>query len=416
MNIFFVIPYVPNHIRVRPYNFIKSLAKRGHKITLFTLWSTGEERQDLKALSQFCQRIISSRLTKIHSALNLVKSIPTNQPLQSAYCWHPALYAKILKEVRENKPDVIHVEHMRGSRYGIHLLKDLQNAGISIPIIWDSVDCITYLFQQAINQPQSFRQNAILWFELPRTKAYEREVIHSFPHILVTSQHDKESLTGLGQTGTGGAQIHVIPNGVDLDYFRPDEGVARSENHLIVSGKMSYHANIRMVNYLLEQIMPRIWAELPRVELWIVGKDPPAAWQAYAQHPKIVISGTVPDLRPYLQNATIAVAPITYGAGIQNKVLEAMACATPVVATSKAISALEVKPDEHLMVADTPDDFANKVLRLLSDHTDRSRIAQAGLEFVQARHNWGKIATSLEEIYFSSLNQPSLMVPKNLTG
>ena len=406
MNIYYLIPYTPNQIRVRPYNLIKYMAKRGHRITLFTLWTTLKERDSLEAITQYCERVIHRQLNKSLIAWNVVKTIPTNLPLQSVYSWHPDLFRLLLSEVTKHRPDMIHIEHLRGSRYGLHLLKYLRQAGLSTPIIWDSVDCITYLFQQAILQPQSYKQNAILRFELPRTKAYEKAVMRIFPHVLVTSRHDKESLSALSPRVSGNTQIHILPNGVDLEYFRPDPTVTRSKNRLIVSGKMSYHANIRMVNYLLEQIMPRVWAEQPGVELWVVGKDPPAEWQVYAHHPGVTITGTVPDLRPYLQSAAISVAPIAYGAGIQNKVLEAMACETPVVATSKAISALQVTPGEHLLVANAPDDFANAVLKLLSSDSDRHRIAKAGRKYVQARHDWDKITASLELFYHSSIDQP----------
>ena len=134
--------------------------------------------------------------------------------------------------------------------------------------------------------------------------------------------------------------ISVLPNGVDLGYFYVGEELKREPATLVISGKMSYHANVSMTLEMVREILPVIWDQRPETKLWIVGKDPPREIQELGQHPKITVTGTVPDIRPYLQNATIAVAPITYGAGIQNKVLEAMACATPVVASSQAVSAL----------------------------------------------------------------------------
>ncbi|NIW43885.1 MAG: glycosyltransferase, partial [Gammaproteobacteria bacterium] len=111
---------------------------------------------------------------------------------------------------------------------------------------------------------------------------------------------------------------------------------------VVITGKMSYHANITMAVYLAEEIMPRVWAERPGVQLEIVGKDPSPEVQNLGEHKNVSVIGGVPDLRPYIQKATVAAAPILYGVGIQNKVLEAMACGTPVVVTPQAVSAIDV--------------------------------------------------------------------------
>jgi len=159
--------------------------------------------------------------------------------------------------------------------------------------------------------------------------------------------------------------VQVLPNGVDLNYFTAGEAAARDRATIVVSGKMSYHANATMVLHLANNIMPAIWARRAEVALCVVGKDPPRQLRALAQDSRISIIGTVRDMRPYLQRATVAVAPLTYGAGIQNKFLEAMAFATPVVASPQAVSALAIKPGEHLLVGREPAEFAKAVLRLL---------------------------------------------------
>ena len=137
-----------------------------------------------------------------------------------------------------------------------------------------------------------------------------------------------------------------------------DPGCEREPTTLVVSGKMSYHANITMVLKLFTEIMPLIWQQKPDVRVWIVGKDPPKELQALEEPPRVVVTGYVPDIRPYLRAASIALAPLTYGAGIQNKVLEAMACGTPVVSTPLAMSGLETATGAELMVAGNPSEFS----------------------------------------------------------
>src|SRR5204863_7853178 len=122
----------------------------------------------------------------------------------------------------------------------------------------------------------------------------------------------------------------VLSNGVDLQYFRPIEG-PRQADTLVLSGKMSYHANVTAVLYFVREVLPLIWAERPQTQLWIVGQNPPASLKSLMADSSILVSGYVPDIRPYLCRAAVAICPITYGAGIQNKILEAMSCATAVV-------------------------------------------------------------------------------------
>ena len=199
----------------------------------------------------------------------------------------------------------------------------------------------------------------------------------------------------------------MIPNGVDLDYFGPNSELEREAATLVISGKMSYHANINMVLYLTNEIMPLIWKERSDVKLWIVGKDPSPEIMALQENRAITVTGYVEFILPYLQKATIAVAPIQYGAGIQNKVLEAMACGTPVVSTPKAVSAINVKSEEEIFLGATPEAFAQAVLRLLNNPQLCQRVGKAGQNFVEQNHRWDNIGEQLENIYFRVIQEKS---------
>jgi glycosyltransferase involved in cell wall biosynthesis len=162
---------------------------------------------------------------------------------------------------------------------------------------------------------------------------------------------------------------------------------------------MSYHANISMVLYLVQTIMPNIWSHRPDVNLWIVGKDPPNEIRALQKESRITVTGTVSDIRPFLQKATIAVAPLTYGAGIQNKVLESMACAIPLISTPQAISAIGVQPGKEILVAQDPGEFADSILFLLENPQVQQRIGEAGRQYVEQNHRWSTITRQLEGVY-----------------
>lgn len=389
MEILFIAPYVPNLVRVRPYQLIRTLHERGHRITLLTLTTSQEDYADIDQLRQFCTAVHALHMPTWRSLWNCVKMLPGRDPLQSVYSWHPTLIAPYLGRISY---DVVHVEHLRGARYGLAFKRHT-----NLPVVWDSVDSITHLFTQAAAQSRDHLRRWRSKFELGRTRRYESWLVRQFDQVLVTSTTDRDVLQALGGSGT--APIAVLPNGVDLDHFRPDTAVTRSESMLIVTGKMSYHANISMVLHLARQIMPLVWQQKPDVRLLIVGKDPTPEISQLGQHANITVTGAVDHLPPYLQQATIAVAPILYNAGIQNKVLEAMACGTPVITTPHAVSTLPLQPDRDVIVAEGAEAFAQKIVALLADPGRRHQLGVNGRSYVERHHRWADVGRRLEEVY-----------------
>jgi len=399
MRILYVTPYVPSLIRVRPYNLIKYLSRRGHLVTVLSLQSTEQEQRDAEELRSCCHRVETVKLTRQQSFLNCFKALPTMTPLQVAYCHSLAMQRLIGRVLREEQFDIVHVEHLRGAHFGA--------AVAGVPKVYDSVDCISLLFERALHAAPSLTSRIVAGLDLGRTRRYEGRLISQYDKVLVTSPQDKEALLKLGersQEQDQGEKIAVLPNGVDLGYFAFTNGDREPET-LVFSGKMSYHANVAAVSYLAQEVMPLIWARRPGVKLEIVGSNPPQAIFALAQDDRVRVTGFVPDLRLYLARATVSVSPMQYSVGIQNKVLEAMATGTPVVASSQACSALKVRDGIHLLVADDPTTFAQWILRLLDDVALRREIAINGRNYVEERHDWRAIAHNLENIYAEVLDR-----------
>ena len=356
-----------------------------------TLWTNKTEREDLKGLTGHVQGVTGEQLTGFRPYWNTLRALPTSEPLQAAYSWQPALAKQIRRCL--SHADVVHVEHLRGARYGLGL-KNRNQTGV--PIVWDSVDCISELFEQASINGASAISRLITRFDLPRTKRYEGQLLDQFDRVIVTSARDA---TALRRLNANGAEISVIPNGVDLDYFTPNASGTRRHSVIVMTGKMSYHANVAMAHRFVEQVLPRIWAERPEAQLWIVGKDPPLAVRELGRYKQVQVTGTVPDIWPFLRSATLAVAPAPYAVGIQNKVLEAMACETPVVASSQAASGLSANHGRELLIADDPEDFSTAVLSLLGDPGIRRSLGRAGRRYVERHHRWSDSVMKLEGIY-----------------
>jgi glycosyltransferase involved in cell wall biosynthesis len=397
MNILFVVPYVPSPIYVRPYNLIRHLSRRGHRVHLLTLTTNNADRRMASLLEKECE-VTTFSLPRWRSLLNAALTLPVRSPLQAAYCWNRAAANWLDERLNQGIDDVIHVEHLRGVRYGLHAQKTLLRLGKTTPVIWDSVDCISHLFRQASIHAHRLTSRLITTIEVERTARYEGHMVTTFPQVLVTSPIDRQALLNLAPQDSH-PNITILPNGSDLDYFTPDSSVLREPATLVVSGKMSYHANEAMTLFLVREILPLVWKKRPDVKLWIVGKDPTSEILSLQDHSNILVTGSVEDIRPYLRRATIAVSPILYSAGIQNKVLEAMACATPVIASSLATSALAISPGKEVMIANTLQEWEKSIIELIDSPERQKEIGEGGRQYVEKNHRWTEIATQLENIY-----------------
>jgi len=395
MRIAYIVPYVPNPIRTRSYNLIIQLASLGHEVAVFTLGSSKADLVDAQSLAGHCREVHYYTQPVGRSVLNSAAALPSRMPLQSVYSWQPAMAQEIAQRASRNEFDIVHVEHLRGSRFALFLKSRLPN----LPVVWDSVDCISHLFGQAAKQSRSFFGKFMTRFELSRTRRAEGDLACRFEHVLVTAPTDQNALLGLVPQGKSASEISVLPNGVDLEYFHPSAEFQRDPETIIFSGKMSYHANISMAKYLVEEIMPRVWKFRPAARLHIVGKDPAPAIKKMTRNPLITVTGTVDDIRPFLWRATVSVVPLVYGAGIQNKILEAMATGTPVVTTSQALSALQAQPGKDLLVADDPDGFSQAVLQLIANRDLQQKMGDAGVNYVRTFHRWASSASQLVNIY-----------------
>ncbi|HSF81090.1 MAG TPA: glycosyltransferase [Anaerolineales bacterium] len=399
MNILFIVPYVPNLIRVRSYNLIRQLAARGNLLTVCTLWTNEQEQADANILDQYPGvQVIALPQPSWQSIWNCARTLPSNVPLQAVYSWQPEMantISRLLGPDGKAPFDVVHVEHLRGSHYGLRVKAHPSQ----IPVVWDSVDCISYLFEQASGQSRSIFGRFVTRLDLERTRRYEGWLASQFDRTVITSRVDKQAMLDLVPKTTQPAPIDILPNGVDWEYFGEGEELPRDPATVVFSGKMSYHANITMVTYLVNEIMPVVWGRRPDAKLVIVGKNPPQKIRALADNPAITVTGTVPDLRPYLRRATLGVVPLVYGAGSQLKLLEAMACGTPVVATPRAVKALSIEPGRDLMVAEEPAEFAERMLEIFHQPDLSRRIGQSGRSYVKENHRWATIAEDLESIY-----------------
>ena len=205
-------------------------------------------------------------------------------------------------------------------------------------------------------------------------------------------------------SGLGPERIVAIDNGVALDYFDPEAdfpAVERDDGPLIVfTGQMDYRPNVEAVDSFAKQAFPAIRAVHPDARLAIVGRNPVKPVQALAALPGVIVTGAVADVRGWLAGADVVVAPLRIARGIQNKVLEAMAMARPVMASPQAAEGIDARDGEHLLIAANPADEAAKVIALLSDAEAARRLGRAARARMEERYRWSATLAALPDILF----------------
>jgi glycosyltransferase involved in cell wall biosynthesis len=373
--ILYIGPHLPSPIAVRPWLFLRTLAGQ-HRIDLITL----EAGSHADGLWQRAQRFRPQLLDRVLALRHLPER---GFPLQAMAVESSAMAKAIRSAVDRGGYDVIHVEHARA----LHMVP--REAWPNV--LFDSVDCLSQLFQQAAPY-QRPAMRAVFTLEAARLARFEATAMRRVGRVLVASRRDAGGLRGLG----GDAPIAVLPNPVDLEAFRP--AIVRSLNTVVFTGKMSYHANRVAACWLIDEIWPLVERRHPQARLLIAGARPPAELLRRRRQ-GIEITGYVPELGRVIAGAGVAVAPLRYAVGIQNKVLEAMACAVPVVTTSAAVGDLRFQEGGHGFVANDAAAFAERICWLLDDRRTAADMGEAARAYVERHHAVAPLAAQLERHY-----------------
>lgn len=405
LRVLYVTADPPSPIRRRSFELIRALRRAGHEVTVACLVEGEMQRSAVEELRVAGVSVVDVAIRRTDRLRSLARGFMAAEPLQKWYAWHPAMARRLEEVIRSaghaKKPfDVAHVEHLRALAYGLSL-------PTMLPVVWDSVDCISFLFEQAVNASAMRRSRWITRFELARTRREESRVQATLPEIVVCSPIDREALLRLADTSRARcARISVVPNCVDLAAFSPPDDISvRRPDELVMTGKMSYHANETAALRFLSEVMPLVWQERPSARLVIAGASPTAAVQAAAARATgdVEVTGRVEQLAGPLRTASVAVAPVIYGAGTQYKVLEAMACATPVVASPVAVRALDVRPGRDLLVGEDPAGMARGILSLLAEPKRAADLGRAGRAFVAVHHDWDEAAGQLNAVHVRAI-------------
>jgi glycosyltransferase involved in cell wall biosynthesis len=386
LHLLFLASYAPSTERPRAYNMLRGLA-RHFRVSLIAQVRSLREREAVEAMRAHCDFVEAVPLSRRRALANCLLHLATPTPLRAAYFFNPNMNRAIARRLAAEHYDLVHVEHLMAAHFAVGLRGVVRS--------FDTIDSIARLQEKILRMARSPLDRLLSLEELPKVRRYEPRLCRRFDCVLTSTELDREAL--------GMPNVRVVPNGVDLDYYKGGTGIlpvnAKAEPDTIVFyGRLSYIANAEAIGWFLREIFPRILAGRPSARLLVVGPSPPVTVRRAASE-NVIIAGHVPDVRPYLQRACVVVCPIRFAVGTQNKILEPMAMGIPVVATSEAIAGMAAEAGRDLLVGDDPGTFARAVVRLLGDDALRALIARRALDYVRTHHDWRVIVDDLATLY-----------------
>ncbi|MDB5058218.1 MAG: glycosyl transferase group 1 [Chloroflexi bacterium] len=393
--ILWLTPYVPAPNfggGSRVFNLMRSLARSW---TIDAIVCDGGSNESIGPLQAIC-RHVELVPTVAHSTWHrrhrqLMAMLSKHSLL---YWTHYAPDARRCMErmLADNKYDVVILEHAFMGYYRVLS---------QVPVVLDQHNVESTLMLSASRHERTLIRRLYNALEYRKFLPEEQQICRSTNLILTTSLPDRRLIERWGDT----APVKVIPNGVDSTHFAPASFAHRAVNEfgVVFTGTMHYAPNAEAMLFFCKDIWPRILAQVPSATLRIVGGNPPPAIRRLGQVPGVEVVGYVEDLRPYIAEAAISIAPLHMGSGTRLKILEAMAMGRAVVSTTVGCEGLEVEDGKHLLVADEPSAFADQVVALLRNPTRRADIGLEARRLIEDRYDWSAIGMDLDHALRSAL-------------
>jgi glycosyltransferase involved in cell wall biosynthesis len=315
----------------------------------------------------------------------------------------PQFQAALATTLAQQNPDIVQVEGIELAQY---LFQAAEGRGRSKHplLVFDDHNAEYVLQQRAfetdIRNPRRWIGAAYSFVQWKRLRRYERRACLVADRIVAVSETDAKALRNLVPE----REPVVVPNGVDAAFYAAptpplQAPTGPASQDLVFVGKMDFRPNVDGVLWFAREVMPHIRQKAPDVRFWVVGKDPHPRLGWLVHEPAIELTGWVEDVRPYIAAAAVYAVPLRIGGGTRLKVLEAMAMGKAIVSTALGCEGFDLLPNQELVIADAPDDFAAAVLTLLQDSERRARLGRAAQRFASSKYDWQMIVPRLERAY-----------------
>ena len=398
------MPYPPNKgDKVRSYHLLKHLLQQGHEVFLGTFVDDPDDELHLPTLRGLCADLCAVTLQSRSAKVRSLAGLAHGEPLTLHYYDSPRLHAWVRQTVATRHIDAVLVFSSSMAQYaeglaGLPTLVDLVDV--------DSAKWTDYAANHAWPMSWLYRR------EGERLLAYERAVVARAYRSFLVTDREVELFSRLAPESAG--RVEALCNGVDAEHFAPlhdrPSPFEAAEWPLVFTGAMDYWPNIDAVTWFAREVLPALVRHWPALRFHIVGRSPAPAVRALASA-TVSVSGTVPDVRPYLQHAAAVVAPLRLARGVQNKVLEAMAMGRPVVCASACIEAIAARPGEHLLAADAAEAYVSQLEPLLAAPALAAALGAAGRRHVVDHFSWPARLARLDTMLTAAIASNQTLEP-----
>ncbi|MCY4061601.1 MAG: glycosyltransferase family 4 protein [Chloroflexi bacterium] len=377
-------PPYPIHLgdRLIIWHLARELSQRGYTIDLLALYDRADDPSLVATYGSFFRHIEiipeARRGAGDYMRRILLPTARFPTTAEASFC--PALWRMIDQYLSSHDYDLVHC-------FGAVSVYEFHSLFARLPNVITPYESHALYLKSAARQGQLRAR-----LRLPIARRFESFMFTPYDRTVVISAADRETLRQLQPA----LKIEVIANGIELERFQPRHR-GRDAVTLLFVGNYEYGPNQDAVRVLVEQVLPQLREALPQARLQLVGLNPPD-WMRALANDHIEVTGSVPDVKPYLARATVFVCPLRIGAGLKNKVLEALAMGIPVVATPLSVDGIRVQHGESAIIAPV-DRIAEETLRLLRDEDLRERISRNGRALIEAEYSWRRTADSYERLY-----------------
>ena len=367
--------------KLRAYYQLREL-RRKNEIILAAVSDQSVLPEHLDALKPFCKRIIVHQLSFLKVVFNLFVTLFRRLPFQCGYFYSGKFKKKLDDIIEKEKPDVIYCQLARMAEY----VKNVHG----IPKTLDYMDAFGKGLERLADH-SAFPKKIVVKMEWKRMRKYERNIFSSFNHHTIISEQDKKLIDHPEHNS-----IEVIPNGVDTDFYVPVE--MEKKYDLVFSGNMAYPPNVESALFLAKEVMPLLLERNKNIKLVIAGATP-VKEVLKLQNANIEVTGWVEDMREYFALSKIHLAPMLISIGLQNKILQAMAMKIPSIVSTLANNAIHAPENDCVLIADSPKEYAEKIILLLNDEQLCKQLAENGFRFVRKNFDWSSSVQKLETIF-----------------
>ena len=391
MKILFLSPTVPFPFtdggRIRVFNLLKQIAQKS-EVTLLALETQSTDADGVAELQQLgiqVHLVPNAQTLPRVSFSTLVKAFLRRQPITVARYDVPAYRQKFRELIADETFNLVHYEMFHTAQF---------HTETNLPSLLSQQNVDSAIWRRLCSETGNPLYKFAYWTQQLAFQRYERVLSPKFDAVTCTSDIDATVF----QQHCAEGVIEIIPNGVDTTHYLP-ECSSEARAHLIYIGSMDWYPNEDAVAFFADEVLPRIQEKVPDVAFSIVGGNPSARVRKLAEREGVVVTGRVPEIKPYFAEATVFVVPLRIGSGTRLKILEALAMGKAIVSTTVGAEGLNLKDGAEIFIADEPIAFADAVTRLLMDSELRRRIGENGRARVEQDYDWRRIGEKLHEVY-----------------